>query len=144
MSEDNVVCLRSNISGAGRRRRVRFAWMAVAASVVVLVVSHFVWPAPALALGSFVVRMLAVYPFVATAIAVYLEVSRKTCVLMASKGRRELDQPGASGRMTEAVPEAVPETEAEASRRVARSIYRDTTIGGAIVAGAASLLLHSL
>ncbi len=140
MSDDNTVCLRSNISAAGRRRRSRLAVIVAVSGVVAVLLLRVFLPATSLGAASFALRAAVAFPFAAVALAVYLEVSRKTCVLLADKGRRELDTPNASGRMTE----AVAESEAAASRRVARSIYRDAIVGGAVAASAAAWLLHVL
>jgi hypothetical protein len=119
----DVPC-RPNISGSGRRRRIRFGWLMAGGSLALLI-----------AVAAFQPRWfwgLTLFVPVATAATGFLQVKRDTCVLRAQEGTFEHED----GHTTPAPPEDV-----RASRAVANTIRRDAALIGLL--GAAIGVLAS-
>jgi hypothetical protein len=125
---DGAVPCKTNISPAGRRRRIRFGnqWLVVSAALlVVLVVLRVRWY---WGLTMFLPAALSAVGF--------LQVSRNTCVMRAKEGTFEHEDFSTT---------KAPDDEVAASRVVAATINRDTIlIGlcGAAIGVAAVLLFH--
>jgi len=123
-----VIPCKSNISSAGRRRRIRFGNHCLVASVVLLV-----------ALVVLRVRWtwgLTMFLPVALSAVGFLQAKRDTCVMRAKEGTFEHEDFSAT---------KAPDDEVAASRLVAATINRDSVlIGlcGAAIGVAAMLLFH--
>ena len=116
------VCFRSNITAAGRRRRTTFAFVCAALAATVLVGSRVAFPL------SLAKTFLAVLPLVAGSLFCWLQVTRKTCAVLAVKGARE------KGESSDAHERVTDTNEALASKKVASSIFRDTIVFGFLLA----------
>jgi hypothetical protein len=117
------VCFRSNINKAGKARRMRIAQVLAVAGVAVVAATRRFFPLSLLWTSVFASI------FAMGSIAVYLEVSRQTCVLLAAKGVREKTNESDAKKFVR-----VADTdEQRASRDTAFTIYRDALIGGVIV-----------
>jgi uncharacterized protein YfiM (DUF2279 family) len=125
---DGAVPCKTNISPAGRRRRIRFGnqWLVVSAALlVVLVVLRVRWY---WGLTMFLPAALSAVGF--------LQVSRNTCVMRAKEGTFEHEDFSTTKAAVE---------EVVASRAVAAGINRDTLLiglAGAAIGVAATLLFH--
>ena len=113
---DGAMCI-PNITGAGRRRRRRFA-------VAMVVVGAVLFGALTLLHVGPWARALVGLP-IAAAVASYLQVTRNTCVAHARSGMIEHEDFSTT---------AAPPDQSAASRRVASTILRDAAIAGALVA----------
>jgi hypothetical protein len=129
MADDAPVC-KTNISPAGRRRRIRFGrvWLGVSiALLVVLVVLRAPWYAG-----------LAMFVPVALSAVGFLQARRNTCVMRAKEGTFENDDFSAV---------KAPDDEVAASRAVAAGINRDVVllgVGGVALAAVATVLFRAL
>jgi hypothetical protein len=119
---------KSNISAAGRRRRIRFGNHWLVASVVLLVVlvvlrARWYWG-------------LALFLPVALSAVGFLQAGRETCVMRAKEGTFEHEDFSTT---------KAPDDEVARSRLVAASINRDSLLlglCGAAIGVAATLLFH--
>ncbi|HVZ71206.1 MAG TPA: hypothetical protein VHJ20_02425 [Polyangia bacterium] len=113
-----------NFGASGARRRWRFGWFELVVSVVFVAVAVALhWPAWT--------RALVFFPLSAGATSL-IQLRRKTCVLRARQGVRELED-GST------VP--VSDDDARASRAVARTISRDAILIGLAGAALAAFIL---
>ncbi|HLK89275.1 MAG TPA: hypothetical protein VKZ18_05250 [Polyangia bacterium] len=129
MSETALAC-KPNISAAGHRRRTRFGYQWLIASVALLVVL-VVFRVPAYA------GLLMFIPASMSAVG-FLQARRHTCVMRAKEGTFEHED----FSTTKAADEEV-----AASRAVATTINRDTVLVGlaaAVLGVAVTLLFHRL
>ncbi len=125
MSESSVLPVgatcRPNFSAAGRRRRTRIA-------VVLGIVTLATLAGVVVAGAAWAVRLVVGLPAAATLVTA-LQVTRHTCVAHAATGSIEGEDFSLA---------AADAAHAAASRRVARTIWRDALVGGALVAALAA------
>lgn len=127
-----VVCFRSNISAAGKRRRMRFFYILLgvgtAATLFVSRGGH---------VHGFVLNALFCFAFLMPALFCYLQATRSVCAVLALKGAKEKQDDKGYERVRDS-------DELAAQKHVAFTVARDSVAFGVLGAALVSFLLTQL